>query len=290
MDWTIPAHRHDGLHQLQLLERGHVAGTIDGRPFAAEAPALLMLAPNSVHGFDYAKDSIGHQLTIPTATLRRLLADSELGEQALGRSFVAPLADEHADEVASLFRHLSSEFVGHSAGRIAALLGLASLIAVQFIRRGGALPEGVKPPGLRDTLVQRYLALVEAHHAEQRPLEFFASRLGVGVDHLSRTCRKVAGRSALHLAHDRLMLEARRLLAYTEMPVTRISARLGYADPAYFSKVFARAMGQTPTAYRALVARGVRSAPEASGAVAAGEALAPTISARPRRKPATLGA
>jgi AraC family transcriptional regulator, transcriptional activator of pobA len=264
MDWKIPAHRHDGLHQLQLLERGHVRGTIDGSSFDAEAPLMLMLAPNSVHGFSYAKDSVGHQLTIPTATLRRLLGDLEFGQAALGSSFVISAPGHGAAEIASLFQQLSREFVGSSTGRVAALLGLASLIAVQFIRRRGAPLEGVTPAGLRDTLVQRYLALVEEHHAEHRALDFYASRLGVGVDHLSRTCRKVAGRSALQLAHERLMLEARRLLAYSALPVTRISARLGYADPGYFSKVFARAMGHTPTAYRALIARGVRSAPEAS--------------------------
>ena len=78
----------------------------------------------------------------------------------------------------------------------------------------------------------------------------------MSADHLSRACRNVTGQSAQHLLHDRLMLEARRLLAYTAAPVAEIAAQLGYADPAYFSKFFARSVGETPTAYRSLVARG----------------------------------
>ena len=65
-------------------------------------------------------------------------------------------------------------------------------------------------------------------------------------------------KSALDIVHERLMLEARRLLAYTSMPVAQVAEQLGYADPAYFSKFFARAVGQTPTTYRSLVARGVQ--------------------------------
>ncbi len=108
--------------------------------------------------------------------------------------------------------------------------------------------------------MQRYLALVEQHHREHRPLPFYAEALGVTADHLSRTCRTVARQSALQMLHDRLMLEARRLLAYTPMPVAEVARQLGYDDAAYFSKFFTRHVGNTPSEYRALVASGVRSA------------------------------
>ena len=48
MDWTIPAHRHEGLHQFQLLARGTAQGTVDGRSFEGAAPLLLMIAPGCV--------------------------------------------------------------------------------------------------------------------------------------------------------------------------------------------------------------------------------------------------
>ena len=84
--------------------------------------------------------------------------------------------------------------------------------------------------------------------------------MGVTSDHLSRTCRQIAGCSALDLLHERVLLEARRLLAYTPMPVAEVGAQLGYQDPAYFSKFFARSVGESPSDYRAKVARGVKSA------------------------------
>ena len=45
--------------------------------------------------------------------------------------------------------------------------------------------------------------------------------------------------------------EARRDLVYTSMSISRISFRLGFADPAYFSRFFARRAGVSPSDYRA---------------------------------------
>ena len=46
-DWTIPAHRHEALHQFQLLETGGAVATIDGPQYRIEAPCVLMLAPEA---------------------------------------------------------------------------------------------------------------------------------------------------------------------------------------------------------------------------------------------------
>lgn len=262
MDWTIPAHRHEGLHQFQLLARGSVSGTIDGETFEADAPVLMLLAPGSVHGFRYTRDAVGHQVTVPSATLRQLLASSDLAQDALAASFVVQgeAAQAVGEESLRLFEAIAREFRAGQAGRVHALLAHATLLAVQFLRLRGEQHAAGKPRGARDTLVQRYRALLEAHFRAQQSLSFYAEALGVTPDHLSRSCRQVAGQSAQELLHERLMLEARRLLAYGAAPVAEIAAQLGYTDPAYFSKFFARAVGATPTAYRSLVARGVRTA------------------------------
>jgi len=258
MDWTIPAHRHEGLHQFQLLAQGSVRGTIDGREFEAQAPVLLMLAPGSIHGFTYTRDAVGHQVTVPTATLRQLLAGSTLAESELAASFVLDgLPDEEEAACNALFAQIAREFRAQSPGRVHTLLACATLLAVQFLRQRGEHFSREKSQGTRDALVQRFHALVEQSFREHRPLSFYADALGVTPDHLSRSCRNVTKQSALQLLHERLMLEARRLLAYTPMPVAEVAVQLGYEDAAYFSKFFSKCVGNTPSEYRALVARGV---------------------------------
>ncbi len=257
MDWTIPAHHHEGLHQFQFLQKGRVRGTIDGREFKATGPAMLMLAPGSVHGFTYTRDAVGHQVTLPSATLAQLLGGSALVDDALGRSFVIE-KPAGAAEFAGVLSQLAREFASASPGRVHALHALATLVAVRFVRERGVQFEREQRPGARDTLVRRFSALVEHHYTSPQPLEFYAGQLGVTADHLSRSCKAVARKSALQILHDRRMLEARRLLAYTPMPVVEVAGQTGFEDPAYFSRFFRREVGHSPSEYRALVAAGVR--------------------------------
>jgi AraC family transcriptional activator of pobA len=67
--------------------------------------------------------------------------------------------------------------------------------------------------------------------------------------------RATTGRPVSRLIDDRVVREARRNLAYTNMSVTTIAYTLGFADPAYFSRVFTRSLGLSPRAFRVRLAR-----------------------------------
>lgn len=251
-DWTIPAHRHDGLHQFQWLERGRMQLTLDHVPHDVEAPAALVVAPGCVHAFAYAPESAGHQVTVPSTVLQKAFGGTPALAARLGASRVldrTAIGDE-APLVRERFARLAAEFEQVAPGRTEALQAHVVLLATWFLRhRGDASPVDARE-GIRDTLVQRYRALVEQHLREQRPLGFYADQLAVTADHLSRACRAVTGQSALELMHERLAREARRLLAYTDAPVADVARELGFADPAYFSRFFARRAGRSPLGYR----------------------------------------
>jgi AraC-like DNA-binding protein len=57
------------------------------------------------------------------------------------------------------------------------------------------------------------------------------------------------------------MLEARRMLAYTTGSVSDIAHQLGFDDPAYFSRLFAKRCGQSPSGYREAVGDGLNVPP-----------------------------
>ena len=82
-----------------------------------------------------------------------------------------------------------------------------------------------------------------------------ARALRVSPTHLSRVVRAATGAPASRLIGARVMREARRHLVYTSLPVATIAYALGFADPAHFSRVFSRAEGQSPRAFRAQMAR-----------------------------------
>lgn len=67
---------------------------------------------------------------------------------------------------------------------------------------------------------------------------------------LSRALVNVTGLTTKELITDRRMLEAARLLRFSEMSVGEIAYRSGYGDQLYFSRAFKRQFGEAPSAYR----------------------------------------
>jgi AraC family transcriptional activator of pobA len=256
--WTIPVHRHEELHQFELLERGSVVAMIDGIRHELTAPAAWMVAPGVMHGFAYKPDSAGHKVTMPSALLRSLPAPVSRPAR-LGRPIVLRKSDIGADigELRELFAQLAREFQGRRSGRADALHAHAILLGLWFMRHEGSASAISPRQALSDTLVQRYRSLLEAHLCEHWPVRDYAGALGVTPDHLSRCCRAVTGLGALDMLHARLVLEARRLLAYTPAAVHEIAHQLGFDDPGYFSRLFAKRAGQSPSAYRAAIAEGL---------------------------------
>ena len=262
-DWTIPAHRHEGLHQLQFLAQGQAQVTLDDVPQQLEAPALLLVAPGCVHALRYQPGSQGRQITVPSSRLQGAFADSPALCTLLAHTQVMQGEAVRADlaRVTAWCDALDDEFNGSAPGRTGALQAHLVLLLTWLLRRVAPAPADEARRALRDTLVQRYRALIELHLRRHPPLGFFAAQLKVTPDHLSRSCRSVTGLSALDLLHERRLLEARRLLAYTDAPVAAVARDLGFDDPSYFSRFFTRRAGCAPQDWRAMLQTGQASPP-----------------------------
>jgi AraC family transcriptional activator of pobA len=92
--------------------------------------------------------------------------------------------------------------------------------------------------------------LIQRHFRSHKPAAFYAESLGISPAHLSRIVRSKTGHGAHELITRKLLDEAKRELVFTFATVQEISYRLGFADPAYFSRFFVKQTGETPRAWR----------------------------------------
>lgn len=263
LNWTIPAHRHEGLHQLQYLARGRAVATLDGVPHKLLAPAVLLLPPGCVHAFAYQPRSEGQQVSVPSQRLEQAFADAPaLAAMMATTSLVqGEAARAQSAHLVAMSAALAQEFEGSAPGRSEALQAHLVLWVTWLLRRAAPVPAQEARRALRDTLVQRFRALVELHLRRHQALGFYATQLKVTPDHLSRSCRSVSGLSALDLLHERMLLEAQRLLAYTDAAVAEVARDLGFDDPSYFSRFFSRRAGQSPQDWRAALQTGQAAPP-----------------------------
>ena len=99
-------------------------------------------------------------------------------------------------------------------------------------------------------MTRRFLELVDRYAAREHNLTFFAKKLGITVGHLTETVAAVHSTPAGALLRQRRILEAKRLLAYTDLTAAEISQQLNYADRSYFGRAFKRETDYTLRSFR----------------------------------------
>jgi AraC-like DNA-binding protein len=112
-------------------------------------------------------------------------------------------------------------------------------------------------PGVPDTvgtesrgLDARFRVLLERDFRTAHGVDHYARQLGYSLRTLNRATQTAAGESPKQAVSRRLVLEARRLLAYTDRPVATIARELGFTDPSNFSTFFARQTHEAPSTFR----------------------------------------
>jgi len=91
---------------------------------------------------------------------------------------------------------------------------------------------------------------IEQHFSTWHQVSQYADRLGYSARTLNRLARQHTGLSAKQLIDERIILEAKRQLSHTDIPVAEIAAQLGFDDASNFSTYFRRHTATTPATFR----------------------------------------
>lgn len=102
----------------------------------------------------------------------------------------------------------------------------------------------------RERLLHEFHTLALQHFREEHTVGFYADRLAVSRQYLTRVLRAETGRGVTDILSELLLAEARSLLLSTMLQVGEVAERLGFGDTAVFCKFFRRHVGCTPLAFR----------------------------------------
>ena len=91
---------------------------------------------------------------------------------------------------------------------------------------------------------------VRRHYTEDAALEDAAASMGMSPYYFSRQVKAATGKTFLEFVTDYRIQRAKQRLLSTELPISDIGRAVGYPDSNYFTKVFKRTVGCTPSAYR----------------------------------------
>ncbi|MDH5826139.1 AraC family transcriptional regulator [Sphingobacterium faecium] len=111
-------------------------------------------------------------------------------------------------------------------------------------------PEGLLAPSNTSTTFKNFLTILEENYHRPESVNFYAEKLFMSARALNLICHQILQQSVSEIIETRKLIEAKSLLMNTDKTISEIGFELGYTDKAYFTTVFKRKSGQTPTDFR----------------------------------------
>ena len=244
-DWTIAPHRHARMSQLFVIDDGHVEAAADDLNTVLSQGDFLYIPVHCVHRFDFRPGTEGMVLSFPLSLLDAVGPNPAELLGNLAKPFAGRMTPRLA-ATANLLRDAAADTV---AFRLQITVPLAHSVLAQLAQARLSATQGAVAPG--SARLSALDALINTHLEAGWTASDYAAAMSISTGHLSRLCRDVAGVGAAAYIERRIMNEACRMLAFTQLPVAEIGYRLGFPDPSYFSKRFRKAQALSPTDYRA---------------------------------------
>ncbi|GAA2540807.1 AraC family transcriptional regulator [Winogradskya consettensis] len=249
-----PQPRRLPYHLLALTTAGHGTVEIDFEPHRCRPGTLLWIRPGQAVRFGVEP---GLDATLVSWN-RDLLTAAEVAgvpiDDLPGPSHWQ-LAGEDEDAVITEVAQLGVDCARHSSatGAKDIAAGLLRHQLAVLVLRIALLASGTETGSISSSesrTFARFRRDLETGHGRSRRVEDYAAGIGCSVRTLTRASLALTGRTAKQIVDDRVALEARRLLACTDMSVAEIGRRLGFGEPTNFGRFFHREVGLSPGAFR----------------------------------------
>jgi AraC family transcriptional regulator, transcriptional activator of pobA len=253
-------HAHDFL-VLVYVERGGGRVRLDDREWRVEAGDVLLVAPGEVVVFAEPdlRAADGWSVYFPPDVMESgdlgaflswrahpLLFPFVRGVAGGAQRLHVPPGQRSAfvEHVVALEREVRERRDGYNEAAIAHL----TLLLVAVSRLAADLSDDLV---LRDEpQLAAVFDAIEAGFRGPLTLTDVAATVGLTPGHLTTVVGRKTGRTVQRWITERRMVEARRLLAETELTVEAVGARVGYRDPGYFARRFRHSHGASPLEWR----------------------------------------
>ena len=251
----IEPHQHEHFEQLIVVRRGSGTVTFEERQHAFRAPAMLIVPSQKLHAYCYEENTERWVVTVAKSYFQEIMTRTPEFSEVLSGGHCIQYTDNEREyvELEHVLGKLDWEQRLSARYREIATEALFVDLLVGVLRKihDSVSHTTVTEHDSYQDVHRRFTQMIEEHHTEHWSLQRFADALKVSIPRLRAVCRSVSGESPIKLINARIVLEAQRCLSYTNLSVSQIAYRLGFDDPAYFSRFFKSRCGQAPSQYKA---------------------------------------
>jgi len=247
-DRIMQAHRDD--HYIFILQQsGYTSIMLDFNAIKLDGTNLFYILPGQVHHYIDMKGSSGWFMGMDASLLPNAFRDELVNNAAISQAL--PLRDAGCiSDCFQLLYHVrkQNDDSPHHIKVMHSLITALTGMYAEAYRLAGSC-NNHQPTRMQSITKQFKQLLVNHFNTVKSPTEY-ASMLNISLSYLNEVVKQSTGFPVTYWIQQQVMLEAKRLLYYTDLTVKEIACAVGYDDHTYFARLFKKILQCTPLDFR----------------------------------------
>ena len=246
-------HKHDFFLTV-LFTKGSGIHEIDFDSYPIEPGSVFFLYPGQTHYWKLSNDVDGFIFFHSREFFELGFKDYSISQFPFYYSSHNPpnlnLSSDERASIVSLFQELYNENQQKNLLRRQKISSLLNLIYIDLSRIYiQAYTKELTRSRVYSSHMKKFEELIETNFSFQKSAADYAEMMNMTPKHLNRLTKQMLGKTPTQLITERILLEAKRMLVYSDDSFANISIALGYEDYPYFSRIFKKWTGITPTEF-----------------------------------------
>lgn len=246
-------HRHDS-YLMVFFTNGSGIHEIDFDRFEIKKGSLFVLQPGQMHHWSLSEDIEGFVIIFSQGLYNLYFGQKKINEYNFYNSILnKPEVVFETDEFSKIlpyFDLLTRENNQENKYQLDKMLNLLDCIHIEIARKYNETYS--HQTHSYNIKISAFEVLLEQHFKTQKLPSFYAEQLHITLKHLNRICNEILQKTATEVIMDRVILEIKRMLTDKQLAVNEVAYKVGYEDYSYFSRVFKKQTGMSPTEFRNL--------------------------------------
>ncbi|MBK3517569.1 AraC family transcriptional regulator [Carboxylicivirga marina] len=248
-------HRHDYFTIILVEKELGGVHIIDFKEYQLEGAAIHFVYPGQVHQFLSDSRPNGYVINFSSTFLMQNGISEELINRvylynSFGDSPPMPINELQLHTLTYIVEQMKSYQNGDNFFKYEALGALLKLFIINISGACNLAKLNAEYDTSSNRLIREFKQHIERRYKQIHKVQQYAELLSVSSDYLNRYVKTKTGKSAKEYIQDKLMIEAKRLLLFTEMSGKELAFELGFEEPSHFASFFKKISGQSPIAFR----------------------------------------
>lgn len=238
-------HKHD-FFQILLLEKGGGIHQIDFITHKVTPGQIFMMKPGQMHSWQLARGVRGILIEFSHQSLNSLKDSSTIMNDFHHSPDILKITKADFTEALSLAKLMLKESSLKREMNDLALQGQLTAFLIVLIRLYQKQLKHEKTL----SIIDKFKTMVEKHFKDEHAVEFYAKKLGSSPKAFTMQLRRSLGKPPRTVIQERILLEAKRYLAFSDLSVAEIGYELGFDDANYFTRFFRIHEKKSPAKFR----------------------------------------